>query len=634
MVFAAGFRPEPGIAQTAAVAPSQMQQTLKDAASKGTPVTADVNVPGEVTAQAVLLPFAITKRIFGKEIARNYAAIEVNIANKSRDASFILQGLFLDYSNWALSGSIRPPGSLKTKDSQSATEPNQVASVEYRMARSELLDAQIWTRRNWTIRMLTLAGTIATGLTFSFKEAGIIKGIGVFGSTVVPGVAVAWPDNTVAQLNNISDFGYQTNKVLTKEGADIMVAFFPIERFLTPGMRKVFFESPALFFNPFAMLFDDSALRAFRAIAPEVISNDEVPKLRLALPRYLERMRAIADPAHIDTSNFSDEERKLLFLNQTSLNTIHVVVDGIMSVDAQSVPAKIDSITISNSNKSDTWAKAGDVKGTIKGSFLSGGSAVIAEADALGISNVTVDTKTSTNQQLAFAMTLKKGIDSGKTLTFRVSKTDKQGHVAESAPFPVKIDYEGGGAVPVVDAPSAPVHAGEVMVLKGKGYVDAVTVTIGKDLVDKTDVIIKSATELSVKVPKLEPGEYDLIVKTSAGESKAVKLTIAAAAPPKHDINVAEDPNQPLVLRVKYASAKPGTRNAGFLVIGDKLDKIVDVHGPANNPLVLHGVQPSPDGLYLDVSVSIPFITKPGIYKLNLVDATGKTVKEIEYKVE
>jgi hypothetical protein len=101
------------------------------------------------------------------------------------------------------------------------------------------------------------------GIYVLFKEAEIIKAIGIFGITLVPGVAVAWPDNTVAQINNISDF--VSDQVLTKDGADIMVAFVPIDCFLTQGMREVFLESPALFFNPFAMLFDDSAIDAFRA---------------------------------------------------------------------------------------------------------------------------------------------------------------------------------------------------------------------------------------------------------------------------------------------------------------------------------------------------------------------------------
>jgi hypothetical protein len=57
-------------------------------------------------------------------------------------------------------------------------------------------------------------------------------------------------------MNRISDLGFQTNKVIPKASSDIIVTFFPLDRFLTPGLKELFIKSPALFFSPYALQFD------------------------------------------------------------------------------------------------------------------------------------------------------------------------------------------------------------------------------------------------------------------------------------------------------------------------------------------------------------------------------------------
>ena len=114
----------------------------------------------------------------------------------------------------------------------------------------------MWTTRNWVIRSLQAAGSIASGYQFAFSERGIARGIASFNGQVVPAAQLLWPDGTINQLNRISDFGFQTNKLVPQESADVLVAFFPIDRFLTPGLKKIFLKSPAAFFVPGAMLAD------------------------------------------------------------------------------------------------------------------------------------------------------------------------------------------------------------------------------------------------------------------------------------------------------------------------------------------------------------------------------------------
>lgn len=202
-------------------------QKLQDAKAQGFSMPADTPMAGNITVEAVLLPAPVSRALFGKAIARQYAVIELTISNKSHDAALIVNSVFIDYSEWLMSGSAKAlaaaglPGTF-----QSAAAANEVASVEYRIVRGEALDAQAWTARNWAMRLLQFFGVVATGSDFAFAEVGILKSIGAYTGQVVPAAQVLWPDGTIGQLDRISDFGFQTNKVIAKEASDIVVAFF------------------------------------------------------------------------------------------------------------------------------------------------------------------------------------------------------------------------------------------------------------------------------------------------------------------------------------------------------------------------------------------------------------------------
>jgi len=184
---------------------------------------------------------------------------------------------------WLLSGNPNLlAGSVKSeatgneqKPWEAATLSNQIASVEYRIARGQLLERQPWTARNATIRALQAVGSIATGFTFALDEKGIIQGIGVFTGQVIPSAQAFWPDSTVTQMNRISDVGFQVNKLIPENGSDIIVAFFPIDRFLTPGLKKIFLKSPALYFTPAAALFDEVARQQLEPVLTTFLGSAE-----------------------------------------------------------------------------------------------------------------------------------------------------------------------------------------------------------------------------------------------------------------------------------------------------------------------------------------------------------------------
>src|SRR5437870_3992739 len=249
-------------------ASDKTKKALEVAAKNGNGLKTLITVNGNVHAQAVLIPRVDARRIFGKEIADNYAVVEVNVGNKSPDAALIIHGIFIDYSQWPLSGATSADitAARSTDSYQASAFPNQVASEEYRVVRGQLLDAQTDTLRNRFLRWLTLAGNLAGAFTFSINEQGIVKGIAAATGVGIPGVATAWPDKIIEQLNRVSDFGFQANKVVPKQGSEVVVCFFPIDRFLTPGFRKLFLKSPALFFAPGLMLVDKAVENDVNAI--------------------------------------------------------------------------------------------------------------------------------------------------------------------------------------------------------------------------------------------------------------------------------------------------------------------------------------------------------------------------------
>src|SRR5712692_4082256 len=88
-------------------ASDKTKKALGQAAKNGNGLHTTLLVNGNVNAQAVLIPRVDARRIFGSEIANNYAVIEVNVGNKSPNAALIIHGIFIDYRDWPLSGASR-----------------------------------------------------------------------------------------------------------------------------------------------------------------------------------------------------------------------------------------------------------------------------------------------------------------------------------------------------------------------------------------------------------------------------------------------------------------------------------------------------------------------------------------------
>ncbi len=449
---------------------------MKDAAQNGFPLTSSsTDVTGNISVESVLIPAKIAKTVFGKEISNNYAIIELTISNRSSDDSFIVHSVFVDYSQWLLSGAspfaqqnnprclpapqstnaTSSPGSTQNAPAgqppsgrgqaqsyagcgnplqpwQQQTIPNQIDSVESRVVRGELLDRQPWTTRNWVLRALQATGSIATSFTFATNSQSWIRGIGAFNGAGIPAAQTLWPDATVGQMNRISDLGFQVNKVVAKQSSDIVVAFFPIERFLTPDLKSLFISSPSVFFSPLAASQDPNVQRRMDRYINFVVSEDAIknmtahlyqvvsgdcmtlgPNTKLAPGDSLEKLTGACQTAEL--------------VNRLSLNVVRVRVSGSMTVDVNQVPPQIKEVDIVDAKTGEEsatiWKKGATLTGVIQGSFLGGGTPAITDASLAKILPIKVTADGSNDTQLYFTITESDILPEGTTkLNFQVSK--------------------------------------------------------------------------------------------------------------------------------------------------------------------------------------------------------------------
>jgi len=85
-------------AQPAPPAPAAGATVNLPGGNQGVSLTVELpqSVKEMVSVQAVLLPYSVTKDLFGARIADTYVAVVINVGNRSRTFGLILEGLYLD----------------------------------------------------------------------------------------------------------------------------------------------------------------------------------------------------------------------------------------------------------------------------------------------------------------------------------------------------------------------------------------------------------------------------------------------------------------------------------------------------------------------------------------------------------
>lgn len=470
----------PEIPVIAAPPPSKNPPLVKP--GDGTSIQADASFSRDVTVDALLVPASAAKRIFGGELAKHYAVVQMVISNHNQDDALILQSVLLDYSHWLFSNNFQAPipqnSTLSLSATQAANKQYTVPSMDAREVRGQLQDAQVWSVRNTIIRGLTLAGAVAASYQFVTVDPNYLKGIAAFGNTVVPAVATFWPDRIAGQIDRVNDFGFQTNRVIPKGGSETIIGFFPVDDFLLPEEKNIFLKAPAAFFTPGQMLLDTkystildkkvlslglmpagSKNADVNAVLVKALVHYETERALLAIPpavgatddvkaTYTAKLKVASDA-------LTDNEQVILgVLQKASLSNIRVVVGGVMTVDVDAVPAVIDAINVVNDTTAATWASGATVQGCITGSFLTNATLNVTGSTAVG--TIAFDIKNSSDKVLAFSFPLTAVVTPKTFLTFTLTKKANNGTATISKPITYTVP-----APPAAQTPApAPAAAG------------------------------------------------------------------------------------------------------------------------------------------------------------------------------
>jgi hypothetical protein len=188
----------------------------------------------------------------------------------------------------------------------------------------------------------------------------------------------------------------------------------------------------------------------------------------------------------------------LEFIRGVSLNRVTVTIDGVMSVDINTIAARIDSLEFERAvNCGDkaspcfwvnTTADNGVRKGIIHGSYMTGGSVVIAEATDLSITEVKTISEDSSDQELHFSFKLTKAIPPQTKLHFTVSKpqptsADAKRKTMDSVSFEYLVDYS-----PQAPAITSVKQEDSKLTVKGSNFFDPLVINLHPPTGDDVEV--------------------------------------------------------------------------------------------------------------------------------------------------
>lgn len=207
--------------------------------------------------------------IFGRRIAKRFIAIQVTIANHNRDLQFLIHDVtinrckggsgsdnkdFLSRVNEIVSkADIKL--SLNAKLMKSISSPPvsasgggnsfRMSSIDIKLLRGVAEKGYALDPRNLTIRLLRGAGAIAGG----------IMGVTTFGASYAPSMAAfngpfitsverTFPDFTLNQVNRLNDVAYESNSLVPRQQAKIMVVFVPQSFYMDKQQMRQFYDDP------------------------------------------------------------------------------------------------------------------------------------------------------------------------------------------------------------------------------------------------------------------------------------------------------------------------------------------------------------------------------------------------------
>lgn len=193
---------------------------------------------------------------FGHRIATHYIAMQITIANRSKDYQWLIQKAAMDVSRLMKYQQGRKECAPNTallfsaleKEAQAknpAGDFTQVSSADLTILRGTAEKGQSLDPRNLTIRSLTGAGVIAAGL-IGVTSLGhsYAPAVAAFNGPLLTAMQQILPDYTVGQMNRLNDSAFLTNTVIAKQQARVIVIFVPQSDLLTARQQKAYYKDP------------------------------------------------------------------------------------------------------------------------------------------------------------------------------------------------------------------------------------------------------------------------------------------------------------------------------------------------------------------------------------------------------
>jgi hypothetical protein len=206
--------------------------------------------------------------VFGKRIAERFVALQVTIRNRNAQHQYLLHDVSLDLKK------VFPEGYFAKRDevacarfisecekrNKTRIAPEEcrceeryryeLSSLELSLLRGVAERGQGQDPRNKLLRFLTAIGTVGgslvgvAGFGPSFSDS-----MAVFNGPVLSAYRNAFPDYTINQMNRLSDSAYQSNTLVPRQQAKVIVAFVPQSLFLDKNQRKLLWDDPTRLFN-------------------------------------------------------------------------------------------------------------------------------------------------------------------------------------------------------------------------------------------------------------------------------------------------------------------------------------------------------------------------------------------------
>jgi hypothetical protein len=225
------------------------------------------SVPEDIKVYVTVIDPKTVSDVFGRRIAERFVALQVTIRNRNADHQFLIHDVSLDLER------VFPASYFAQKEAeecqlwaracqeQNATRKDKtpcecrpyshdLSSLELSLMRGVAEKGQGQDPRNKLLRLLTGAGTVLGGLVGvagfgpSYSDS-----VAVFNGPVLSAYRNAFPDYTINQMNRLSDSAYQSNTLVPRQQAKVLVAFIPEPIFLDKKQMKAFWNDPTSLLN-------------------------------------------------------------------------------------------------------------------------------------------------------------------------------------------------------------------------------------------------------------------------------------------------------------------------------------------------------------------------------------------------